>query len=182
VQLFTGFFNALNWYPWSWSFVPVHRFLAYVVIGSILLHIGVKLPDIKYGLSAKVADADVLTEIPWSENPNSHSNAGTVAPPRTPALSRRGLLAATGVGIDGAADEHRLVDVDDRRELRHRLADGRRRTTIEDDADGPLVVVRRDQHHRPLEVRVHDRRRGDQEVAGKGVHGLSLHYAANVPP
>ena len=53
VQLFTGFFNALNWYPWPWDFVPVHRFLGYVVIGSILLHIAVKLPDIKYGLSVE---------------------------------------------------------------------------------------------------------------------------------
>jgi DMSO/TMAO reductase YedYZ molybdopterin-dependent catalytic subunit len=99
VQLFTGFFNALNWYPWSWDFVPVHRFLGYVVIGSILLHIGVKLPDIKYGLSVKVADADVLTEVPWSENPLAHSNAGQLPAPATPALSRRGLLAATGAGI-----------------------------------------------------------------------------------
>ena len=29
-----------------------------------------KLPDIAYGLKAKVAEADVLTEIPWSENPD----------------------------------------------------------------------------------------------------------------
>jgi hypothetical protein len=64
LQLFTGFFNALNWYPWPWDFVSVHRFLAYVVIGSVLLHIAIKLPDIKYGLEAKVAEADVLTEIP----------------------------------------------------------------------------------------------------------------------
>jgi DMSO/TMAO reductase YedYZ molybdopterin-dependent catalytic subunit len=99
VELFTGFFNALNWYPWSWNFVPVHRFLAYVVIGSILLHIAVKLPDIKYGLSTKVADGDVLTETPWSENPDAHSNAGPLPPPKTPALTRRGLLAATGAGI-----------------------------------------------------------------------------------
>src|SRR3954453_15709344 len=87
VELFTGFFNALNWYPWPWDFVPVHRFLAYVVIGSILLHIGVKLPDIKYGLSVRVADGDVLTEIPWSENPAAHSNAGPQPAPRTPGLS-----------------------------------------------------------------------------------------------
>jgi DMSO/TMAO reductase YedYZ molybdopterin-dependent catalytic subunit len=99
VELFTGFFNALNWYPWSWSFVPVHRFLAYVVIGSILLHIAVKLPDIKYGLSTKVADGDVLTEVPWSDNPDAHSNAGPLPAPKTPALTRRGVLAATGAGI-----------------------------------------------------------------------------------
>ena len=99
VQLFTGFFNALNWYPWAWDFVPVHRFLGYVVIGSILLHVAVKLPDITYGLSAKVVDGDVLTEIPWSENPAAHSNAGKIPPPATEGLSRRGLLVATGSGI-----------------------------------------------------------------------------------
>jgi len=99
VQLTTGYFNALNWYPWPWDFVSVHRFLAYVLIGSILLHVGLKLPDIKYGLEAKLATADVLTEIPWNENPLAHSNAGEVAPPPTPALSRRGVLVAGAAGI-----------------------------------------------------------------------------------
>jgi DMSO/TMAO reductase YedYZ molybdopterin-dependent catalytic subunit len=99
LQLFTGFFNALNWYPWPWDFVSVHRFLAYVVIGSVLLHVAIKLPDIKYGLQANVADADVLTETPWSENPRAHSNAGDVVPPATTGLSRRGLLVATGTGV-----------------------------------------------------------------------------------
>ena len=99
VQLFTGFFNALNWYPWPWHFVAVHRYPGYVVIGSILLHIAVKLPDIKYGLSVKVADGDVLTESPWQDNPDAHSNAGQQAPPVTPALTRRGLLGATAAGV-----------------------------------------------------------------------------------
>jgi DMSO/TMAO reductase YedYZ molybdopterin-dependent catalytic subunit len=99
VQLTTGFLNTLNWYPWPWDFVSVHRFLAYVLIGSILLHIGLKLPDITYGLKAELATADVLTEIPWSENPLAHSNAGDVPPPPTPALSRRGVLVAGAAGI-----------------------------------------------------------------------------------
>ena len=99
VQLTTGFLNALNWYPFQWYFPPVHRFLGYVVVGSILLHIAVKLPDIVYGLQTKVADGDVLTEIPWSENPNAHSNAGPLPPPVTPGLSRRGVLTAAGAGI-----------------------------------------------------------------------------------
>ncbi|WP_375478773.1 molybdopterin-dependent oxidoreductase [uncultured Jatrophihabitans sp.] len=101
VELTTGFFNALNWYPWPWSFVPVHRFLAYVVVGSILLHIAVKLPDIKYGLKAKVADGDVLTEVPWEDNPHSSSNNDEKPPPPpTPeGISRRGVLTATGIGV-----------------------------------------------------------------------------------
>jgi hypothetical protein len=99
VQLTTGFFNVLNWYPWPWEFVSVHRFLAYVLVGSILLHVGLKLPDIRYGLQAKLATADVLTEIPWSENPLAHSNAGDVPPPPTRGLSRRGVLAVGAAGI-----------------------------------------------------------------------------------
>ncbi|GAA3613055.1 molybdopterin-dependent oxidoreductase [Microlunatus ginsengisoli] len=99
VQLSTGFANALNWYPFGWDFVPVHWALAFVVLGSVLLHVGVKLPDIVYGLQTRVADGDVLSEIPWNENPVSHSNAGQVPPPPTPALSRRGVLAATGLGL-----------------------------------------------------------------------------------
>jgi hypothetical protein len=99
VQVTTGFLNVLNWYPFAWFFPPVHRFLGYVLVGSVLLHIGVKLPDIAYGLRAKVPEADVLTEIPWDENPASHSNAGTLPDPPTPGISRRGMLAAAGAGI-----------------------------------------------------------------------------------
>ena len=99
VQVVTGFLNVLNWYPFPWYFTVVHRFLAYVLVGSVLLHVGIKLPDIAYGLKAKVAEADVLTEIPWDENPDSHSNAGTLADPPTPAISRRGMLTAAGAGV-----------------------------------------------------------------------------------
>ena len=99
VQVTTGFLNVLNWYGFGWYFPPVHRFLGYVLVGSLLLHIGVKLPDIVYGLRARVAEGDVLTEIPWSENPASHSNAGTLPDPPTPGISRRGVLTAAGAGI-----------------------------------------------------------------------------------
>jgi hypothetical protein len=99
VQLVTGLMNVLGWYPFPWDFIVVHYALAYVVIGSVLLHVGIKLPDINYGLRAKLPAADVLTEIPWNENPDSHSNAGDRPPPATPAISRRGVLAATGAGV-----------------------------------------------------------------------------------
>jgi hypothetical protein len=99
VQVSTGFLNVLNWYPFPWYFTTVHRFLGYVVVGSVILHVAVKLPDIVYGLQAKVPEADVLSEIPWGENPDSHSNAGTLPDPPTPGISRRGLLAATGAGV-----------------------------------------------------------------------------------
>ncbi|WP_196803908.1 molybdopterin-dependent oxidoreductase [Marmoricola sp. URHB0036] len=103
VQLTTGFLNTLDWYPWPWSFPSTHRYLAYVVIGSVLIHVGVKLPDIKYGLQARLSEADVLTEIPWSENPKAHSNAGVVPLEPMPALDRRGLFVAVAAGIGAVA-------------------------------------------------------------------------------
>ena len=101
VQLVTGFLNVLDWYPWPWGFVSVHRFLGYVLIGSIVLHVAVKLPDIVYGLRTRLVAGDVLTEKPWQENPASYSNNDdTHQPPApTPALSRRGLLIAAGGGL-----------------------------------------------------------------------------------
>ena len=42
----------------------------------------------------------MLTEVPWDENPESHSVAGDLPAPPTPAISRRGVLAATGAGLD----------------------------------------------------------------------------------
>lgn len=99
LQLVTGFLNALNWYAFPWFFTNVHYLLAYVVAGSVLLHIALKLPDIVYGLKAKVVEADVLTETPWNENPLSHSNAGVVEQPKPSAISRRGVLTAGGIGI-----------------------------------------------------------------------------------
>jgi hypothetical protein len=99
VQLVTGFVNLLGWRPFRWDFVVVHYALAYVVVGSVLLHVAVKLPDIRYGLQTRLADGDVLTEVPWQENPDSHSNAGPLPPPAPPAISRRGVLIATGTGV-----------------------------------------------------------------------------------
>ena len=99
VQLTTGFLNTLTGIRGPGRSPPPIATSAYVVIGSILLHIGVKLPDIKYGLQAKLAEADVLTEIAWGQNPHAHSNAGVVAPPAMPAMDRRGLFVAVGAGV-----------------------------------------------------------------------------------
>lgn len=47
LQLFMGLINTIKWYPWPFSFRTVHFWLAWVVIGSLLLHIAVKLPLIR---------------------------------------------------------------------------------------------------------------------------------------
>lgn len=43
VQVVTGLLNTYQWYPWPFPFKQVHNALAYVIIGSLIVHIGVKL-------------------------------------------------------------------------------------------------------------------------------------------
>jgi len=78
VEFTTGFLNVLAWYPWPWPFVAVHRFLGYLLVGSVLLHVAVKLPAIREALARPV---------------------GAGEPVAVTGLSRRGLLAATGAGV-----------------------------------------------------------------------------------
>lgn len=80
VELVTGLLDVLAWYPWPWSFTVVHTRLGYVVVGSLLLHIAVKLPVIREGLATPLA-----------------LRRGGV--PEVAGLSRRGLVAATAVGV-----------------------------------------------------------------------------------
>ncbi|MXG91766.1 molybdopterin-dependent oxidoreductase [Nocardioides sp. YIM 123512] len=75
-QLASGLANVTGWYPWAFSFRPTHYALAWVAIGSLVVHVAVKLPLIR---SALGADVDEGLE---QEGPPG-------------ALSRRGLLGAT---------------------------------------------------------------------------------------
>ena len=46
LQLTTGLINTYKWYPWPFPFRETHYWLAWVIWGSLLLHIAVKLPVI----------------------------------------------------------------------------------------------------------------------------------------
>jgi DMSO/TMAO reductase YedYZ molybdopterin-dependent catalytic subunit len=46
-QLGTGLLNTVQWYPWPFSFVPVHFAVAWLLLGALVLHIAVKYPQIK---------------------------------------------------------------------------------------------------------------------------------------
>jgi DMSO/TMAO reductase YedYZ molybdopterin-dependent catalytic subunit len=50
-ELATGLFNATQNYPWSFYFLAAHYAVAWLAVGSILLHVAVKLPVIRRGLS-----------------------------------------------------------------------------------------------------------------------------------
>ncbi|MFD5593779.1 molybdopterin-dependent oxidoreductase [Streptomyces griseorubiginosus] len=79
-ELATGLLNTAQWYPWPFSFVPVHYAVAWLVVGALLLHIAVKSPEIRAH---------------WSRR-----SPGTLALPASEGPDRRSLLAAltTAVG------------------------------------------------------------------------------------
>lgn len=73
--LASGLANAAQWYPWDFRFRATHFALAWTAIGALLVHVAVKLPQIRQAWSEPVEEAAVM---------ESRST-----------LSRRGLLRAT---------------------------------------------------------------------------------------
>ena len=78
-QLATGILNTAQWYPWDFSFRASHYALAWVAIGSLVVHIAVKLPVIRQALTSDVESTAL--------------DRATATEPGT--LSRRGLLRTT---------------------------------------------------------------------------------------
>ena len=59
LQLVTGLLNTYQWYPWPFPFKQVHFALSFVLIGSLAVHIAVKLPLIqRYWRARDSYDAD----------------------------------------------------------------------------------------------------------------------------
>ncbi len=107
LEVFTGFANTLDWYPWPWFFTSVHYALAYVVFGSLLIHIAVKLPIIRVGLATPL-DGPRKQTTPSDDQPgNDHDVKDHANIDDDPAyreidhdgISRRGVLVAGGVGV-----------------------------------------------------------------------------------
>jgi DMSO/TMAO reductase YedYZ molybdopterin-dependent catalytic subunit len=76
-EVATGLANVAQWYPWRFFFPRAHEALAWVAVGSILLHLAVKAPDIAAAVRAGRA-------------PEPEVGDG---------LTRRGLLVATGAAV-----------------------------------------------------------------------------------
>lgn len=88
-ELVTGLQNTTHWYPWGFSFLDGHYAIGWVAMGSILVHVAVKLPIIRQALLGSVDDdADAAVAEPASAVSEPRSSASGV-------ISRRGLLRAT---------------------------------------------------------------------------------------
>ena len=87
LQLFMGFVNTVQWYPWPFPFRQLHYALAWVIVGALLVHIAVKLPLIRANWFAKqspLPEATTLPQAPPRREPLPLATAG---------MSRRALFA-----------------------------------------------------------------------------------------
>lgn len=57
-MLASGTLNIIGWYPWEFSFRRTHEAVAWVAIGSLLVHIAVKLPVIRQALGEPIEPAE----------------------------------------------------------------------------------------------------------------------------
>jgi DMSO/TMAO reductase YedYZ molybdopterin-dependent catalytic subunit len=69
-ELVTGLFNVAQSYPWHFFFPAVHYAVAWLAIGALAVHIGVKLPVIQTAL-AKAALDEAMPSVPSPDEPAS---------------------------------------------------------------------------------------------------------------
>jgi hypothetical protein len=86
-QLATGTLNSAQWYPWAFSFRASHYAIAWVAMGSLAVHVAVKLPIIRRALTSDLEST--VDDRPTATEPG--------------ALSRRGLLRTTFLASGVAA-------------------------------------------------------------------------------
>jgi len=78
-MLASGTLNIIGWYPWEFSFRRTHEAVAWVAIGSLLVHIAIKLPVIRTGLGEKVEHPDAAQEDPAAPTRRSVLNGAFIA-------------------------------------------------------------------------------------------------------
>ena len=117
VEITIGLLNTYQWYPFPFPFKQVHFALSFVIIGSLLVHIGVKLPLIAAHwraapalgpderhpvdtVAAHVTDTDSADGLPRTGGLTGRVLAYIDAAPEVPArTSRRGFLATVALGV-----------------------------------------------------------------------------------
>ncbi|MDI3194986.1 molybdopterin-dependent oxidoreductase [Pseudarthrobacter sp. AL07] len=97
VEVTIGLLNTFQWYPWPFSFKDVHYWLGWVIIGSLALHIAVKLPLIRAHWSRR-SEASAIAGEAAEAAPEPDTVPAAMAPATRPGWSRRGFLAAMTAG------------------------------------------------------------------------------------
>lgn len=135
LELFIGFVNTLQWYPWPFPFRQTHYALAWVIVGALLVHLAVKLPLIRThwrrtselvpaslpagttgltrrGLFRTVAGAATLVGITTAGQSATPLGSVAVLAPRKPHIGPQGLpvnRAAEAAGVTGIGADWRFT-------------------------------------------------------------------------
>jgi DMSO/TMAO reductase YedYZ molybdopterin-dependent catalytic subunit len=114
VEITIGLLNTYQWYPFPFPFKQVHFALAFVIIGSLLVHIGVKLPLISAHWRADAPAARGAGPAERTDDPDESGGEGLPrtrgftgrvlayidATPTLPArTSRRGFLTTVALAV-----------------------------------------------------------------------------------
>lgn len=142
VQIATGVMNVAGWYAFGFFFTAVHYWSAWVVIGSLVVHIGAKLTQTRRALSRAGRTADPEPDGPGLSRRGFLMAAGTAsgvlvvatAGQTVAPLSRLSVLAPRvpeigpqGVPVNKTAQAARIARVDDSYRL---LLTGRRQVAL----------------------------------------------------
>jgi DMSO/TMAO reductase YedYZ molybdopterin-dependent catalytic subunit len=119
VEITIGLLNTYQWYPFPFPFKQVHFALSFVIIGSLLVHIGVKLPlisahwravpapgpDERHPVDTSASPDDAASDegLPRTGGVTGRVLAYIDATPDLPArTSRRGFLVTVALGVAAA--------------------------------------------------------------------------------
>lgn len=81
VEIVIGMINTADWYPFPFPFRQTHFVLAFVIIGSLAIHIGVKLPLITQYWTKKRSYDQNGDMLPPNDEEHPGTDRDTVVPP-----------------------------------------------------------------------------------------------------
>ena len=84
VEIVIGIINTADWYPFPFPFRQTHFVLGFVIIGSLAIHIGVKLPLITQYWTKKKSYDENGELIPPNDEENPGTDRDTVEPEYDP--------------------------------------------------------------------------------------------------
>ena len=93
-QLVTGLLNIAHWYPWTFGFTQSHYAVAWLLAGSVLLHLAVKAPAIRAAYSRKSGKPPAVAR--KSGEPAAQARS---AGDRSVTMTRRGLLLTSTAAV-----------------------------------------------------------------------------------
>ena len=94
VEIVIGMINTSDWYPFPFPFRQTHFVLAFVIIGSLAIHIGVKLPLITQYWTKKRSYGPDGELLPPNDEEHPGTDRDTVVPDETLASTPAGGLTA----------------------------------------------------------------------------------------